>query len=178
MTIENPIGTIKKAIEQTAEDKAEKELLEKPEARHYQEVFDFYRMVKGSDTELFETLIKLSAKRKELKILLGPEKYRQFDQRWTALLNDPVNGYSKRIEVALAQVGRSKSLTRKELDSEKVGLTERFLNQFTTSAMNDAQLIRIFNGEQQLLQQVVDFECSSLLELTKASLKHYGRSQY
>ena len=66
MTIENPIGTIKKAVQAFAEQKAENEFLEKPETRHYDAVFEQFRALKEASPEALETAVKLASNSKEI----------------------------------------------------------------------------------------------------------------
>ena len=76
MTIEKPISTIRKAIQGSAEKKAEYELLDKPEQRHYDESFLFLRYMKIFEREKYEKIIKIGAKTKELKDEMGINSFK------------------------------------------------------------------------------------------------------
>ena len=82
MSLEKPIPTIRKAVERLAEERAENESLDKPEQRHYDDVFLTYKMWRMLDPQKLEISIKVTAKSQELKEEMGKELFKVFDLAW------------------------------------------------------------------------------------------------
>lgn len=176
MSLERPFSTIRKAVEESAEEKASKEFLDRPEPRHFEAAFNFYRTLRESDPEFFEAVVSLTAQRKEVRDTLGVELYSTFDRAWTSLINDHTNGYAAKVKAAFEQVQETKNLNQEELEEERIILTKRFLTEAANIIESDPQLLISFRGKEELLNKAVVFESSYFVNLLDASMKYNKKS--
>lgn len=168
MVIENPTSTIRKAIHGKAENLASVEFLEKPEERHFQEAFAIYRFLKYMEPERLEELIKISAKRKELKDQIGIKSYKTFNTVWDQLLQ----GYENKIDKAVKQSNETKGLSKKELIEEVKNLYNRFLKERGEQFKEDPRIKTIFQEKEELLNECVENEILNTFDILTCSDKY------
>ena len=161
MNIENPISTIRKAVEGSAEEMAKTEFLQKPESRHYKAIFENYRIVKDYSPEMFEKMVFLSAKGKELKDNLGPELSKIFKN-----VSDEINEtYQNKIIAATEQLENSSNLNQEELKKEIFNLTNRAIKEIVESIEVNPLIVSAFLGKEELLKKALYYLETTYFEL-------------
>ena len=165
MTIEKPISTIRKAIKGSAEQIASTEFFEEPEERHYKEIFDFFRTLKMYQPEMYEKMITIGAKGKELSDEMGKDLHKILSQ----VLGEISARDKDKMKEAVAQL--EKSLSPEELDKKIIELKERYLNAMGKELINEPRLKSAFTGKEELLEKVIDFLKSTMSELSEADAK-------
>lgn len=171
MSIEKPISTIRRAIQESAEENASKEFLNEPEQRHYKQAIDFYKLLRKSSPEFLEIVIPLTAKRKELKDEMGLELYKVFEDAWENLLRGPT-GYESKMKEGMAQITETKKLSSDEYNQEKINLTQRILNEESASLRHDSIISSAFSGNEEILNKAIEFEISYLCDLLESYSKY------
>ncbi len=161
MSLEKPISTIRKAIEGTAQKSASAEFLDKPEKRHYNDAFDFYKYMRGFEPEKVEQVIMVAAKSKELSDEMGAELLKVFNKVW----EDVTLGSEEKLNKAIERL-KETILSHIELNQEIIKLEERFLKLKTNELKNDPRIVSAFAGKEELLNKGVQLAISSTLEMS------------
>lgn len=156
MDIENPISTIKKAVQNAAEELAAKESKSKPEAEHYKRVLDSFKFMRGSNREMLEKIIFFSAQRKEIKDRLEPEQYSVFREGWDKVEKKLKTETSNAIDEILKK-NKEKEMTSEEFKHEIAELTNKIHEQVIGEVKNDPKVIAAFHGKEKLLDEMLDF---------------------
>ncbi len=167
MTIENPIGTIKKAVQAFAEQKAENEFLEKPETRHYDAVFEQFRALKEASPEALETAVKLASNSKEIKDELGSELFILYKK----VANELDVEMKDKCMIAFKQL-KDENLSKDDLEIKVKELYIRVSKQVVDMFKNDPRIVLAFNGKEELLEKLSKFMEESGISLIDAMFKY------
>jgi len=162
MSLEKPISTIKKAVQRMAEESAEKESLDKPEQRHYDDVFTSYKILRMLEPKRLEVYIKTTAKSQELKNEIGAELFNVFDEVWI----DATKEGKSEIKNEVDQLESTfKLLFPKEYNSELERIDKKYLKEKAEQVKNDPRVVQAFSGKEELLNKALDTTTSSMLDL-------------
>ena len=161
MSIEKPISTIRKAVQRLAEEGAGKEGLGKPEKRHYDDVFNSYKLLRMMEPKKFELYIQTSAKYQELKNEIGEELFKVFDKAW---IHATKQGRVE-IEKEERKLKRILNLSREEFDQRLKKIDEKFLKEKASLVRNDPQVVNAFSGKEEFLNKATDLVTLSMLDL-------------
>ena len=161
MSIENPIQTIKKAITASAEKLASNESINKPEPRHFEQIFNMYKQLRESDPVTLEKIIIISVKGKELKDKLGHDLDSVFQQ----VANETQNRLKEKIISEINIFQNSDELNSSDQNQKLKEIIEHGLNQLKNEILNDSRIKTAFGGHQELLNQCIDFTVSSSKEI-------------
>lgn len=167
MTIERPISTIRKAINSAAQNKAENEFLEKPEQKHYEDIFSEYKLLRAFEPELLEKLLILGAEGSEIKHEMGSDLYEIFSNVQEELTSI---GKEKLIN-ALEQIKKTKNLSLEELNQEIANLNNSYLKIKGEEIKNDPRIKSAFNGKERLLDNAISFSIKSLVDIGSIYVK-------
>ncbi len=160
MPLEKPIQTIRKAIKGTAENAAEKESLEKPTSRHFEQTLSLYKQIRDESPEMLEKLITVTAKAKELKDELGPSLDRTFRKVWSELNEKYKNEIITKVEKL-----EDENLISQEYKRKLVTITGKIFNKISEEFRNDPRIIVAFTEKEELLEKAITFSTSGALEL-------------
>lgn len=161
MSIEKPISTIRKAVHRLAEERAQKEGIDKPEQRHYDDVFLTYKAWRLLDPKYLEVAIKVTSKSQDLKNEMGTELFNIFDDAWINATKDGKNEMDK----AIKQLDRTLNISQEEYKNELELIPERFLKEKTDQVKNDPKVTQAFFGKENLLEKALTTTASSIREL-------------
>jgi hypothetical protein len=159
-------GTIRNAVQNSAERLARGEGKKKPKKRHYNEIFDRLGELKKTP-KLLKMQIMISAKDKELKDELG----RYLDDIFQIVWTKTIPNYTYRIRHATEQMEKEK-----ELDPN--GSKERFLNSLNEIIKEMGEYIRkdplithsfITEKEKGLLEKAISFHIALISELVESA---------
>jgi hypothetical protein len=168
MKIEKPISTIRKAIKISAEQTAQEEFLKKPEKRHYEEAFSFYKYMKLFEPENYEKMIVIGAKGSELKDKMSPKLYKEF----TNILEEVTSKNGIRIEKAINVLKDSGLLSSEQLKQETLELNKELIAMNYNDLINDPRLKSAFKGKEGFLKKVIDFTSNSMTYLIESNSKY------
>jgi len=164
MPIEKPISTIRKAIEGTAEVKADKESIDKPEERHYKAAFNFYRTLRALSPEKVGLIITIAAKSKGLKDEMGVQLFKVFND----VFKDKTTGSEREFNEQIEQIKAKRHLSQRELSKEILKLNEAFIVKKVAEVQNDPRIISAFAGKEELLKKGTEFAMSSTINILEA----------
>lgn len=167
MTPENKYSTIRKAVEGKAEELAARELLEKPEKHHLDEVFNEYKALRGISPKELEAQISIASKRKELKDQMGIDANQIFNEVWDNLYNGPTGLEIKEAE----QTAQRKKYSRPTVETalqDMVEFRERFFKWMEKFIKIDPRIITAFKGKEDILNQKIEFEVSQYMRVYRA----------
>ena len=167
MSIEKPISTIRKAIKGSAEQIASTEFIKEPEERHYKEIFIFFRELKLEQPEVYEKLIKVGAKGKDLSDKMGKDLHEILSQ----ILKEVSTRDKETMEEAVNQIKKNKKLSYEELDNEIIKLKKRYLDGLAIELINNPRLKLAFAGKEELVEEIIDFLKSTMLEFDETNAK-------
>lgn len=171
MGIEKPISTIRKAVQRMAEEEAEKESLNKPEQRHYDDVFTTYKVLRMLDPERLELNLKVTAKQQELKNGIGTELFKVFDKVWIEATKEG----KKEIAEAVDQLERTLNISPKEFNRKLKEIDEQYLKEKAILVKSDPRIISDFKGKEELLDRAIKTTISSMNELMQYNREHPSR---
>ena len=160
MTIEKPIGPIKKAVEYVAQDMSE--------PKDYKRIFSLFKGIKKTNPEFFEKLILDLSKSMELKKELGIGLFNVYSEIW----NEIYLKYSDEI----TKVNKGSSLIKVIIgveDSKNIKL-DYLKKEITNKLENDPRLMSAFSGKEDLLQKIIHFSVSEVFEF--ADIPDFGTS--
>jgi len=160
MNIENPLHTIKKAVEEAAIRKASNEFLEKPEARHFQLVFDDFKRLRNLNPQVLARLIIRYAKTKELKDELG----RNLDFTLQQVYNEKSSQLEDRIIAGIEQLQSMSKMKQEEVQKEFAALMQRGAEELGRQIKTDSRITSSFVGKEELLNKAINFINKELLE--------------
>ena len=164
MSLEKPIPTIRNAVNRLAEERAEKESLESPEQRHFDDVFLTYKTWRMLDPKSLELSIKVSAKSQELKNEMGTELFKVFDQSW---LNATKDG-KKELSEEIAKINKLVSMFPQKYKEKLEHVNEKYLEEKANQIKNEPLVVQAFTGKEELLNKAIEITTSSMLELMKS----------
>lgn len=173
MSLEKPFSTIRKAIQGSAENRASKELLDKPEERHYKDAFHFFKSLRAFSPEKVELFITLTAKNKELRNAMGAELYKIFSR----VMEDLSNRNEKQFNEAVEQIKTTKKLSHQEMSEDVKKLKERFIKEIVNEFKNDSRIVSAFAGKEKLLNKGIEFAKFSSMSILDAYQKSPARPQ-
>ncbi|MBP6025454.1 hypothetical protein [Ferruginibacter sp.] len=164
MSLENPISTIRKAVQGAAEELASKELLQKAESNHYDKVFLIFKTLRNINPKTLEKVIIASAKGKELKDKLSKELFAEFESVAFEISAD----YKKKITAQVEKIENDSSCQNKY--EQVTAVTKNIFTDMAYEIKNDPRLLTAFAGKEDLLDEAVNFVHSDLPELLVASM--------
>lgn len=147
MSIEKPISTIRKAVEGAAQDDASKEFLDKPEARHYEAVFERFKFIRDSSPRMLENVIKLAAGAKDLHEKIDPEAYKVF-QKVSNELN--VDLQAKLMQAVVTTANRE-DINEDNIKEELFKLFKRASDEAYRKIITDPRVEEVFKGKEESL---------------------------
>ena len=154
MMKENPISTIRKAIKGAAEQTSSAENIEIPEERHYKETFEFFRNLKILEPEMYEKLIEIGAKGKELSDELGYDLHK----RLVGILKQISIKNKYLLDQEIDKIKHTKNLSPEQLEKELNRVKDEHINNIVINeVLNDSCLKSAFAEKEQLLKKVIDF---------------------
>jgi hypothetical protein len=145
-------GEIRKAVQGSAEGKAEDEFLKKPETRHYAEALDDFRVIRSIDPEVAREVIGLWAAMKEMKDKLGPERFKSFE----TVMREKENLLTPRLQRGVDQVAEH-ATDNAELKEKVMELVGRYIVDLTQEVRNDPRTQAAFVGADDLLEEAIAF---------------------
>ena len=160
MTIEKPISTIRKAVHGAAEEMAVKEFLDKPQARHYERVFNVFKKIRDASPEMAEKLITINARAKEVKDELGPE----LDETFRMVYDEVEEKFKPKMVEAMEQI-KKQNLNDKEYKKELVNLTARVFERMGSEVKKDPRITSAFSGKEELLDKTIKFYITNTVEI-------------
>lgn len=162
MNIENPISTVRKAVQGSAETIAEKEFKNIPEDEHYKEAINSFRYLKVFEPQRYAEIIKIGAKAKELKDEMGLSNYKIFDE----VIKEVISKDEPKMHSATEKI-KSTSRSDSEQKQKLYELNERFLNIKAEEIKSDPRIIKAFEGREDLVVQTLNFCFSNVLSMLK-----------
>lgn len=163
MGLENSFSSIRKAIVGTAEKSAEKELLEKSEARHYEAAFDYFKTVRALSPEKIETLITIAAKSKELKDEMGKELYNNSNQ----ILKNIMKGVEEQFNQAVDNIKKTTG-SEEEFRNELANFNQRFIKIKMEEFKINPLVLSSFEGKENLLTKFINSIENSTINILDA----------
>ncbi len=164
MSLEKPIATIRKAVQGLAEERAKKELLEKPEQRHYDSVVATFKMWRMLNPESLELSIKVGAKNQELKKEMGSELYNIYNHAWIRA-NKKGN---EQLEEEVKKISKILKLFPNKYKGKLNQINEQYIKEKADRVRYDNSVMRAFDGKEELLNKAIDITTSSMRELMKS----------
>ena|ERR1035437_2150892 len=168
MTIENPISTIRKAVKGTAEQNAAAELIEFPEQKHYEEAFLYYKYLKLFEPEMYEKMISIGAKDKELKDEMGAELLNVFTQ----VLEEITSKNENKMAASVEQLKEANKNSPEILNQKILKLNKILILENDGELRKNSRLISAFSAREDLLNRAIDFTSSSMLDLLETDSKN------
>jgi hypothetical protein len=164
MNIENKFSIIRKAIQGRAEKKSDENSLSKPEQRHYDESFSFYKTMRIKRPEKMKNLILMYAERKDLRNKMGTELFKVFNQTWSELTKDFFfEMIQKANDFFENYFQKNQNLPRSEFVKKMEDLSEEILKLKAEILRNDPRIISAFSGKEEILSQVIDYAISTTI---------------
>jgi hypothetical protein len=157
MSLEQPYSTIKKAVEGSANEMARSELLEKPEARHYDKVFQLLKQLRDFDSSLLENIIIISARGKNLAEKLGPGLEKEFRE----VVDELNENIEKKAKLGIKQI-KSTIKDPKSIIDEKNKFALRLIEELILQLKTDLRIVSAFDGKELLLEEATAFMQDSL----------------
>jgi len=164
MSLEKPISTIRKAVQGLAEEKAQKESLEKPEQRHYDSVFNTFKMWRMLNPESLELSIKVGAKNQELKKEMGDELYNIFNQAW---IRTNKRG-NEQLEEEVKKINKILKIFPNKYKGKLNQINEQYLEEKADIVRYDNSVMSAFDGKKDLLNKAIEITTSSMRELMES----------
>lgn len=148
MGIEKPISTIRKAIQNFAEEKALKESLDTPKSRHFEDAFNAYKAMRIFEPDKLEQAIKIRAREQDIKNEMG-NLYNIFQAVWV-----DVNKESKReIDKAIEQIKANKKMSINDIDQSIDEFELKFIKEKAIEVKNDPRIVSAFSGKEEILNE-------------------------
>jgi len=164
MSIEKRFSTTKKAIQGRAEKKSEEGYLFKPQQRHYDESFDFYKKMKIKRPERMEELIKMYSGRKDLKDQMGNELFTLLNRKWQDLTREfDIEMVKETADFFEKYFQKNQYLPRKEFEEKMEELSKNLLGVKAETLKRDPDIASSFTGKEDILNQALDFIISSTI---------------
>lgn len=157
------------AIEGMAGEKAETELLHKPEARHYEHGSQNIDVLKGFNPKLAERAIEMWLGARELEEEMGPES--------SGVVKEAARDVMEKTMEKVRAAMKSISSTEKDMDKlkeELLRIIEWAVNDFEERFRADERIKEPFSGKDELLDKVVDFNKKSTMQLMESLFAGFG----
>jgi len=148
--LEKPITTIRKAVEGTAREAASKEFLDKPEARHYEQVFEMFKMMRDSEPKMLEGMIKIAAANKDLEDKLEPESYKVFKMVSNELSDDT----QKKIAQVMMKIQIREDVNEENLVQELAKAFKNISDDSFRQTIEDPRIKEAFKGKEENLVDI------------------------
>ena len=157
MSIENSIGTIKKAVEEKAFMDASDEGHEKANAEHYKKVFEEFKAIKELDPEKLEKFIGALSTIRDMKIELGQE----LGQLFSVISNKIMEKKKEKIHAAIDKIVREEPSGYTQL--EKISAVMLHEAEFADEEIkDDPEIIAAFAGKETLLNKALSLKEASV----------------
>ena len=164
MSLEKPISTIRKAVHGLAEENAKEEGFEKPEQKHFDSVFDTFKMWRMLNPKSLELSIKVGAKYEDLKKEMGTELFDIFNQSWIKA-NKKGN---EQLEEEVRKINKIIKILPKKYKEKLHQINEQYLKEKSDIVRSDTTVLNAFKGKEELLNNAIEITTSSMRELMES----------
>lgn len=166
MSIENPISTIRAAIDGVAEKLAANEGLDEPEFNHYQQVLGLFKELRDSCPEVFEKIVINTAKNKALKDEIGNANYNLLANIWEE--KNLIEMDSFKSEMKLFEKSQQYQ-SPKIFKNEAIKVLEKYFTKLKNETKNDIRIISAFNGNEKELEKALILFTEGVIEMFPVS---------
>lgn len=168
MAMEKPISTIKKAIQNLAEENASKDSLKVPESKHFENAFNTYKAMRIVDPEGLELSIEVRSREQEIKREMGEELYNVFQQVWTEVNKDN----KEEIDNAIKQIKSSKNKSPEDIEQAIDEFELKYIREKANIVKNDLRIILAFSEKKEILSKGLYGVMLSMLHILRNNRKN------
>jgi len=156
-------GTIRKAVQNSAERLADMDGKKRPKKKHYEETFQKFRELKKTNPQLLEKKIIATAKDKDLKDEMGPDLYSSFQ-----MIRVKVSTmFSRRIREAVQQMNNEQDYYPVESRKKLLDSLNEIIGEMSVEIKKEPLIRNSFSTEREkkLLDKAISQTTSSILAI-------------
>jgi len=165
MGIEKPISTIRKAVQNLAEENASGDSLKVPESKHFKDAFEFYKAMRLNDPEGLKLSIEVRAREQDIKNKMGEKLYNVFDKVWIEVNQDS----TQEINEALDQIKKDKKMSSEDIEQAIDEFELSFIKGKARIVKNDPRIVSAFLGKEEVLRNGLYGVMLSMLHVLRSN---------